>query len=84
MNLFSETQERELLKKSEVENKGKNITATVVVPSTIDTALNRKSMPDADPSDWVKPEAIADSMEFVISDKGNVLRESVLKLYNNS
>jgi len=66
------------------ENKGKNITATVVVPSTIDTALNRKSMPGANPSDWVTPEAIADSMEFVVSDKGNALREPVLKLYNNS
>jgi len=66
------------------ENKGKNITATVVVPSTIDTALNRKSMPRANPSDRVTPEAIADSMEFVVSDKGNALREPVLKLYNNS
>ena len=66
------------------DNKGKNITATVVVPSTIDTALNRKSMPDADPSNWVAPEAIADTMEFVLSDKGNVLREGVLKVYNNA
>jgi NAD(P)-dependent dehydrogenase (short-subunit alcohol dehydrogenase family) len=66
------------------ENKGKNITATVVVPSTIDTALNRKSMPDADPNNWVTPEAIANTMEFILSDKGNVLREGVLKLYNNS
>jgi len=41
-------------------------------------------MPGANPSDWVTPEAIADSMEFVVSDKGNALREPVLKLYNNS
>jgi len=66
------------------ENKGKNITATVVVPSTIDTALNRKSMPDANPSDWVTPEAIADTIEFALSDKGAVLRETVLKIYNNA
>jgi len=66
------------------ENKGRNITATVVVPSTIDTQLNRKSMPDADPANWVTPEAIADTMEFVLSDKGDVLREGVLKVYNNS
>ncbi|MFT3935941.1 MAG: SDR family NAD(P)-dependent oxidoreductase [Chitinophagaceae bacterium] len=66
------------------ENKGKNITATVVAPSTIDTPLNRQSMPDADPSNWVTPEAIANTMEFVISDKGNVLRETVLKVYNNA
>ena len=66
------------------ENKGKNITATVIVPSTIDTAINRKSMPDANPADWVSPAAIADTMEFILSDKGNPLRETVLKLYNNA
>lgn len=64
--------------------KGTNITATVVVPSTIDTALNRQSMPDADPANWVTPAAIADTMEFITSDKGNGLRETVLKVYNNS
>jgi NAD(P)-dependent dehydrogenase (short-subunit alcohol dehydrogenase family) len=66
------------------ENKGKNITATVVVPSTIDTVINRKSMPDADPANWVTPEALSDVMEFITSDKGTVLRETVLKVYNNS
>ncbi|MEO5594563.1 MAG: SDR family NAD(P)-dependent oxidoreductase [Chitinophagaceae bacterium] len=66
------------------ENKGKNITATVIVPSTIDTAINRNSMPDANPADWVTPAAIADTMEFIVSDKGNILREAVLKLYNNA
>ncbi len=64
--------------------KGKNITATVVVPSTIDTALNRKSMPEANPADWVTPEAIANTIEFAVSDRGSVLRETVLKVYNNS
>jgi NAD(P)-dependent dehydrogenase (short-subunit alcohol dehydrogenase family) len=66
------------------ENKGKNITASVVVPSTIDTALNRKSMPDANPGDWVAPEAIADTVEFIVSGKGKALRETVLKIYNNA
>jgi NAD(P)-dependent dehydrogenase (short-subunit alcohol dehydrogenase family) len=66
------------------ENKGKNITASVIVPSTIDTAINRKSMPDVNPADWVTPEAIADTVEFIVSGKGDVLRETVLKLYNNA
>ena len=39
--------------------KGTNVVAAVVAPSTIDTPVNRQSMPDADPSDWVKPEQIA-------------------------
>ncbi|MGN6402786.1 MAG: SDR family NAD(P)-dependent oxidoreductase [Flavisolibacter sp.] len=66
------------------EAKGKNVTATVIVPSTIDTPLNRKSMPDADPGNWVKPEALAEIIEFVCSDKSSALKETVLKVYNNS
>lgn len=66
------------------ENKGLNVTASVVIPSTIDTALNRKSMPDVNPSNWVKPEQLADVLEFIISDKGNPLRESLIKVYNNA
>ena len=64
--------------------KGKNITATVVVPSTIDTPLNRKNMPDADPNNWVKAEDLAKILEFVCSDKATPLREPVLKVYNNA
>ena len=41
------------------ESAGTNIITQVIVPSTIDTPLNRKSMPDADFSKWVKAETIA-------------------------
>ncbi len=64
--------------------KGTNITATVVVPSTIDTESNRKNMPGADPETWVKAEALAEILEFVCSDKATPLRETVLKVYNNA
>jgi NAD(P)-dependent dehydrogenase (short-subunit alcohol dehydrogenase family) len=64
------------------EAKGKNVTVTVLVPSTIDTKPNRESMPDADPDNWVKPEEIASVIHFVVSDKA--LRESVLKVYKNA
>lgn len=66
------------------EAKGKNITATVVAPSTLDTPLNRESMPEVDPAIWVKPQALADLLEFIVSDKGGPLRETVLKVYNNA
>lgn len=66
------------------EAKGKNVTATVIVPSTLDTEANRKSMPEADPEKWVKPEALGEVLEFVISDKAAPLRETVLKVYNNA
>lgn len=66
------------------EAKGKNVTSTVVVPSTLDTPLNRKNMPDANPDNWVKPEALADILEFVVSERSSPVRETILKVYNNS
>jgi NAD(P)-dependent dehydrogenase (short-subunit alcohol dehydrogenase family) len=64
--------------------KGKNVVTSVVVPSTIDTSINRESMPDADPATWVKPEQIATLLEFICSGKGDAIREPVYKIYNNA
>lgn len=66
------------------EAKGKNVTVSVIAPSTIDTPPNRESMPNAKYDTWVKPEQIADVLSFICSDSGNVLRESVYKVYNNA
>ena len=65
------------------EARGTKLTVSVVVPSTLDTALNRKSMPDINPDNWVKPGDIAETLEFLVSDKSSTLRETVLKMYNN-
>jgi short-subunit dehydrogenase len=64
------------------EAKGTNVVTAVVVPSTIDTQANRNAMPNADASKWVKPEQIAQAIEFIISHAGTALREPVLKVYN--
>lgn len=66
------------------EAKGTNVVTCVVVPSTIDTPQNRKSMPDADFNKWVKPEAIADAIYFYCTEEAAVLREPILKVYGNS
>lgn len=66
------------------EAKGTNVVVNVIVPSTIDTPQNRKSMPDADFSGWVTPEAIADVIHFYCSEPASVLREPIIKLYNNA
>jgi len=66
------------------ENKGRNVSATVIVPSTIDTIANREAMPDADYNAWVKPENIASILEFIFSEDAGPLRETVLKVYNNA
>jgi NAD(P)-dependent dehydrogenase (short-subunit alcohol dehydrogenase family) len=64
--------------------RGINLTVSVIVPSTLDTPLNRKSMPDTNPDIWVKPAEIAETLEFLVSDKSAALRETVLKIYNNA
>src|SRR5437879_4908895 len=43
-----------------LENKDAGLTANVVLPGTMDTPANRKSMPDADFSKWVQPKDVAD------------------------
>jgi NAD(P)-dependent dehydrogenase (short-subunit alcohol dehydrogenase family) len=64
------------------EGKLQNIVTSVVVPSTIDTPVNRNAMPDADFSAWVKPEVIAEVISFAINTPD--LREPVFKVYGNS
>ena len=52
------------------EAKGKNVVVAVVVPSTLDTPINRKSMPESNPDDWVKPSSLAEVLEFLVSNQG--------------
>ena len=66
------------------EAKGTNVVTSVVVPSTIDTEVNRKSMPNADFSKWVKAEDIANVIYYHCTEEATALREPVLKVYNNS
>lgn len=66
------------------EAKGKDVVTAVVVPSTIDTPQNRKSMPDADVTRWVTPEAIADVIYFYCSPEANVIREPIIKVFNKA
>jgi NAD(P)-dependent dehydrogenase (short-subunit alcohol dehydrogenase family) len=66
------------------ESKGKDITATVIVPSTIDTIENRKAMPDADFTKWVQARDLAAIMNFILSGESSALRETVLKVYNKA
>jgi NAD(P)-dependent dehydrogenase (short-subunit alcohol dehydrogenase family) len=55
------------------ETKGHGITVNAVLPSIIDTAPNRKDMPDADFSKWVKAEEISDLIAFLLSGKASAI-----------
>ena len=66
------------------EAKGHNVVTSVIVPSTIDTPQNRKSMPDANFSNWVKAEEIAGIISYYCSDAAGSLREPLIKVYGNS
>jgi NAD(P)-dependent dehydrogenase (short-subunit alcohol dehydrogenase family) len=66
------------------EGASKNVVCAVVAPSTIDTELNRKSMPKADFSKWVRPSDIAESMFFLVSEAANVLRDPIFKVYGGA
>lgn len=46
---------------------GSEITVNAVLPSIIDTPVNRADMPDADFSQWVQPAALADVILFLAS-----------------
>ena len=66
------------------ESKDKNVVTNVIVPGTIDTPQNRKSMPDADFTSWVQPSQIADVIYYYSGSEASIISEPVIKLYNNS
>ena len=59
------------------ELKGK-ITVNAVLPSIIDTAANRASMPKADFTKWVTPKELADVILFLASDAASAVTGALL------
>ncbi|WP_291866998.1 3-oxoacyl-ACP reductase FabG [Bradyrhizobium sp.] len=57
--------------------KGK-ITVNAVLPSIIDTAANRASMPNADFEKWVTPQELAEVILFLISDAASAVTGALL------
>ena len=63
------------------EVKDKNINVNCIMPSIIDTGANRKDMPDADFSKWVKPSEIARVMLFLASDDSKPIHGAAIPVY---
>ena len=54
------------------------------MPATIETPQNRKAIPNADPSKWVAPEAIADVILFLILDAAQAVNGAAVPVYGKS
>jgi 3-oxoacyl-[acyl-carrier protein] reductase len=52
-----------------LENKDSGLTANVVLPGTMDTPANRKAMPGADFSKWLKPVDVADLILWLTDER---------------
>jgi NAD(P)-dependent dehydrogenase (short-subunit alcohol dehydrogenase family) len=57
--------------------KGK-VTVNAILPSIIDTAANRATMPDAEYSKWVTPRELAEVILFLISDAASALTGALI------
>jgi NAD(P)-dependent dehydrogenase (short-subunit alcohol dehydrogenase family) len=51
------------------EVKQHRVTVNAVLPSTMDTPGNRRAMPDADRSEWVRTEDVAHVVAFLLSER---------------
>jgi NAD(P)-dependent dehydrogenase (short-subunit alcohol dehydrogenase family) len=52
-----------------LENQDAGLTANVILPGTMDTPANRKSMPKADFSKWVQPADVADLVLWIADER---------------
>lgn len=55
-----------------------------LLPSTLDTPANRRAMPDADPSRWVAPSSIAETIAFLCADERGDLSGAAIPVYGRS
>ena len=64
--------------------KGTGVRVNTILPSIIDTAANRKAMPDANFAVWPKPEDIARVVLFLCSDDARVIHGAAIPVYGDS
>jgi NAD(P)-dependent dehydrogenase (short-subunit alcohol dehydrogenase family) len=64
--------------------KGTGVRVNSVLPSIIDTEVNRRAMPNADFTKWPKPEEIAKVILFLLSDDAKVIHGAAVPVYGDS
>ena len=65
------------------ENRGA-VRANAIMPSVIDTPMNREMMPDADHEKWVDPADIAEVVVFLCSDAAGVTSGAAVPVYGEA
>jgi len=65
------------------ENRG-TVRANAVMPSVIDTPMNREMMPDADHGAWVDPADIAETIMALCSDATSVTSGAAVPVYGEA
>lgn len=73
-----------LTRTASAEGKEFGITANCVLPSTIDTPANRKSMPKANFDDWVKPERLAHIIASLVAEAAGDTSGAVIPVYGRA
>src|SRR5467141_3218602 len=64
--------------------KGSGVRVNTILPSIIDTEVNRKAMPKADFTKWPKPADIARVILFLCSDDARVIHGAAIPVYGDS
>jgi NAD(P)-dependent dehydrogenase (short-subunit alcohol dehydrogenase family) len=72
-----------LIKTVALENKDVGITANVILPGTMDTAANRKAMPDADVGKWVQPASVARLIVWLAGGAGKDVNGAAIPVYGS-
>jgi NAD(P)-dependent dehydrogenase (short-subunit alcohol dehydrogenase family) len=65
------------------ENRG-TVRANAVMPSVIDTPMNREMMPEADVASWVAPADIAEVIQFLASGAASVTSGAAVPVYGEA
>jgi len=73
-----------LTESAAAELKRYGINVNCVLPGTIDTPQNREAMADADFSEWVKPQSLADVILFLASHAARDIHGAAVPVYGRS
>jgi len=66
------------------DSKGTGIRVNSILPSIIDTPINRQAMPGAEFASWPKPQDIAQVILFLCSDAAKTIHGAAIPVYGNN